>query len=358
MTVSAQKKGVELREVVITATKIECPYCGDSIISASTYITKHQQECPYIPIPCSHCGVRVPRCELNEENHYFCSCDGYKMECEYCGAQFPVYKMNEHYCEGTGSNTGSGGGSGGDSGGGGIPGYGTPGNNSHWWEEEIKPVYNNYVDNSPRAAIGTYIPRWTDVMISGINIPEHFPQKMGTKDCATTTLAYLFLLATPNMTYKTFLDIQVYFYDYVKENFNNHDIWNQRGLNQMEKDVMFPKFGLSKVAPDEIMNSLESGNPVYGALRTGYYDDNQRWHYFDSTHDDSYPKIDGHAVAIVGYNPVFKEFVCMDPDLKKVINYPMADFQCGYAIPTNQSTHWQFNLNNQYNPNTNQFIIR
>lgn len=354
MTVSAQQKGVELREVVITATKIECLYCGDSIIYTSTYITKHQQECPYIPIPCSHCGVKVPRCELNEENHYFCSCDGYKMECEYCGAQFPVYKMNEHYCESTGSNTGSG--SGCDSGLGGIPGYGTPGSNEHWNYSDVKQLFDVYLDNSRPASGGTYTPRWGDVLISGINIPEYFPLKFGTKDCATTTLAYLFLLATPNMTYKTFGDIQEYFYDYVWDHYD-HSVWNDRGLNQIEKNEMFPEFGLDKVSPNEIMNSLESGNPVYGALRTGYYDANHNWHYYDITHDDSYPKVKGHAVAIVGYNPLHRDFICMDPDRGRITYYPMADFQCGYAIPTNQSTHWQFNLNNQYNPYVNRFMI-
>ena len=357
MTVSAQQKGVELREVVIIAPKVVCECCHDSINSLYEYITVHQPICPMWLEPCPYCIEKtlVPRCQLEDHCRKYHSPNkdsGVKS----AGESDDGSNGNDSEGDSDGETEGYSGSSSGG-GGGGFGGLGGATNLPHWGYNQPQSFLGRMFSNSDPFGVGTYTPRYGDVLISNINIPAFFPIKLGTKDCGTACLGYMFSMSTPNSTYGTFSKIVDYFATYLWDNFEQHDVYNDRGINQIEKNQLFPKFGLHKVSPDGIMNSLESGNPVYGALRTGYYDVNHNWYYYDKTHDNSYPRIDGHAVVIVGYNPIYHDFICMDPDLGRITYYPMADFQCGYAIPTNQSTHWEFNLNNQYNPYFNVFMI-
>ena len=306
MTVSAQQKGVELREVMIIAPKVACECCHDSINSLYEYITVHQPICPKWPDRCQYCGLSMERCQL--EDHY---------------SVCPVLNRDSGGESGSSSGGSGGGGGGGVNSGStsatGVPGSSTSDNGT-----------TDYVTlPSKRACDGVFVPKEGEHVLSNVTIPTKFPIQIW-MDCSTLAMTFPLCISNPILSEDEFWNIKFAydkeFYDrYKYQIYNGSDNGVKPGMYGYQADEMLPEAGFEKIDKSLITASIESGCAVWAGVQTGYTDDKGAWHYFED-HDDSYPKIEGHAVLIVGYTDL-QQYICMDPGFGEIKYYNAREFE-------------------------------
>lgn len=283
-TVSAQMYNVECREVVVTPEKEDCPYCGKTFLKIK--IDAHYEECPEMNIECEKCGETMQRKNA---------------ECHHCREDREF--SNEESSDGITAQSGGGG--------------------NEWCMKQLQEIFDE-MNKSPKAGYGTYIPTWTQRIIKNVWIPETFPKQDTDNDCFTTSLSYPELCYNPNMT-------KIEYYEFrwsIEECFN--DIAKRpifiAGAFPNEVEMVLSYYGHEQIKYEQIMNELESDNFVFASIATGYYDTQKIWHYYDD-YDASCIRANCHSVVICGYDPVFQEYICMDPWYGQIKSYKMTSFR-------------------------------